>query len=663
MEKVLKKGKKKQIIYHINTNAKPLLKLNNIEDVRKYSCKYGAIIDILGKDEVNEKKGCSFIYGRYNTGSGNIILGLCLEAVGYERYVETTSMFHTIGGEEGNVDYCREAADVKVLNKQLTKKPRYALLTSETLNYDAAFNSIMELMNSYENRYGEYLECIIASRVVRDGLNFKNIKKIIITGPDWNPSSLYQAISRGIRFGSHDDLLKENSNFVIQVYQMAAVPDSSIVDNEGVDLHIYNIAFNKDKNISQMMLKIAQTNIGCQINYNRNVREKDLDYSPACYYKPCLYQCVDPFYDKVDYSTYNAYYIDDDVTLLITKLKTFFSDKNIYNIDDLYLLLKLSDQNDKRILILALEYMILNKIQILDSWGYVNYLYAYENIYYIARFYEEQSINNATINLIAYEDTSQLIYDALDLKNYNQFLKEDAELYKKFEALSINNKIKFLELYYFDYDRKYQEIMDHYKKMFFKLDEIMIQETTEKKLGKYATKGTAKKGEFKTGNIVYINMLQLLKETNKHNLIPFYFKANSQLRIFDNAGARGWRNTTVSESDIYTKELINYNADRFKEMQIKYNYLFGIDIGGEVLIVYKDPSKITTKEPKTKGQGIGRNESRGMECDSYSKDVLVTMAERLKINKTEIYDDDKVKTIDKLCYSIKNKLLTDNRIL
>ena len=537
VEKTIKTGKKKQTIYHINTTAKPLLKLNNIQDVAKYSSKYAAIIKILNKD-----KGSTFIYGRYNTGSGNIILGLCLEAVGYERYIETTSMFQTVNETGENLDYCRESNPIgpadtvgqKILNKNLTKKPRYALLTSETLNYDTAFNSIMELMNSYENRYGEYLECIIASRVVRDGLNFKNIKKIIITGPDWNPSSLYQAISRGIRAGSHDELLAENPNFVIQVYQMAAVPNPKYVDNTGVDLHIYNIAFNKDKNISQMMLKIAQFNIGCQINYNRNVRETDQDDSPACYYQPCLYQCADPFYTTVDYSTYNAYYIDEDVQKLIHKLKILLSSgENMYKVGDLFQLLGLLDQNDKTVLTLALEYMILNKVQILDTWGYINYLYEDNEIYYIARSYTNLSINNATVHLIAYENTTEQVYNALDLKNYNQFLKEDTVLDKKFENLSINNKIKFLESFYFDYPKKYQTIIDHYQNMFFKLDEIMVKETTAKKLGRPTKDKKCVGTEVKTGNTIYINMLPLLKETNKHNLIPFYFKANSQLRIYD----------------------------------------------------------------------------------------------------------------------------------
>ena len=649
LEKTLK-GKKKQIIYSINTEAKPALKLNNVEDVRKYSSKYGAIIDILKKD-----KGCSFIYGRYNKGSGNIILGLCLEAVGYERYVETTSMFHTI---EGNDDYCRESSMTKILNKKLTKKPRYALLTSETLDYDAAFNSLMELMTSYENRYGEYLECIVASRVVRDGLNFKNMKKIILTVPDWNPSSLFQAISRGIRAGSHDDLLKENPNQTIKVYEMAAVPNQTIVDNLGVDLHIYDIAFNKDKNISQMMLKIAQTNIGCQINYNRNVRENDKDYSSACYYQPCLYQCADPFYTEIDYSTYNAYYIDEDVSKIVKKLILNWASfkNNLYTVDDLSILVE--DSLLASNVLLALEYIILNKIQILDAFGYVNYLYESNGIFYINRYYDQSSMDYTTMYLIAYENTKQEMYDMLDLKNYNIFIRQDNDLNKKFEILSINNKIKFLEANYFDYDKKYEVIMSRYKKMFFKLNEIIIKENVlEKKRGRpkdVPCQGT----EFKTDNIIYINMLNLLKETNKHNLIPFYFKAHTALRIYIN---NNWRIATQCETDIYTKELIQYNADRFSEAQEEFKHFFGIDIGGEVLIVYKDPLKIT-KKVKTK-TGIGRDEPRGMECDSFSKDVLLTMAHRLKIKKTDIYKGEKPKTIDQLCHVIKNKLVEEDRML
>src|SRR5258708_14471018 len=95
------------------------------------------------------------------------------------------------------------------IKQDYIKKPRYALLTNETINNDVAYNSIMETMNSYENRHGEYIKCIIASRVARDGLKFKNIKNIVIVGPEYNPSATYQAIHRGIRTGSNQDLLNE----------------------------------------------------------------------------------------------------------------------------------------------------------------------------------------------------------------------------------------------------------------------------------------------------------------------------------------------------------------------------------------------------------------------------------------------------------------------
>ena len=39
------------------------------------------------------------------------------------------------------------------------------------------------------------------------------------------------------------------------------------------------------------------------------------------------------------------------------------------------------------------------------------------------------------------------------------------------------------------------------------------------------------------------------------------------------------------------------------------------------------------------------------------------MANRLGIKDSDIYDDGKVKTIDKLCTVIKNKLIKDNRML
>lgn len=95
-------------------------------------------------------------------------------------------------------------------------------------------------------------------------------------------------------------------------------------------------------------------------------------------------------------------------------------------------------------------------------------------------------------------------------------------------------------------------------------------------------------------------------------------------------------------------------------MQVKYNNLFGIDIGGEMLIVYEEEA---AKKKKVEELGINRSEARGRKCESYNKETLEDIALKLDINKNDIYTNKKLKTIDQLCVVIKDKLIEEKRIL
>lgn len=653
--------KRKQTIYKLNRQAKPELVLDSINDVRKYSCKYAAIIEAL------EKPGSSFIYGRYNTGSGNIMLGICMEeAAGYERLMETESVFET---KEQKAGYCDNGTVERTLKPGFAKKKRYALLTADVLENDAAFNAMMELMNSYENRHGEYLKCIIASRVARDGLNFSNIVKIIITGPDWNSKSTYQAISRGIRAGSHIDLINELGKVDIDVYQMAAVPKQKILKNLGVDIHIYEIAYNKDINTSHFMRKVIQCTVGCQIQYQRNVRDTDIDYSAACYYEKCDYYCVDSKPKAIDYTTYNAYYIEEDVIKLVDLLKNnllTWSQGKIFKIEDVYA--KIPQNYTMTCLRLALEKMIKNKIQLIDLYGFVSYLYQEHNQYYLSRDYQSKSITSFiyTNQLNVTRNMMNEFFEELNVQNYENFLsmesEEDILLY--FGLLSTDNKIKFLETQYINPDPKYDFITTKYKRLFFKMNQLKLNEKPMKSNLSPKAKGRPKKAEIAVGktisldNIVYVNMLQLYKGTNKHNFIPFYFKANTPLRIYNPEEKSGWRDMTASEQEMYSGKLVELNNKKFNKMQLKHNNLFGINIGGEMVIVYEEENA----KKKNADKGINRSEARGRECESYSKETLEDIALKLNISKSKLYQQEKLKTIDQLCTLIKNELIQQDKI-
>ena len=562
------------------------LKLNTIEKVYQYSCKYATIINKL-----NEDPGSAFIYGRFNKGSGNYMLGLCLEhAAGYERFTD-----YSVFISKSDNAYCSEQSE-RTLKPGFLKKKRYALLTGDTLKDDAKFLAVIELMNSYENRHGEYLKCVIASRVVRDGLNFRNILAIHLTGPDWNPSSMYQAIFRGIRSGSHDDL---DPGLIIKVYLHAAVP----LKGEGNDMHIYEVAYKKELKISQVMLKAIQCSIGCQIHYARNVRLTDKDFSSDCYYQKCQYRCVDPPYTAVDYSTYNAYYLDEAIKKLITPLKALLSLKLIWTLEEIQEVIPSP--------LLALEYIMNHKIMILNPTGFPSYLYQNQGQFYLGE-YTDAAITELDYQLVITENTYDQYLIELDQLKYQQFLKQTEHIETHFDQLSIDNKIKYLEYLYFHPN----EIFNKYKKLFFKVN------------GKP------------------VHLLNLLKETNQHNFIADYFKANTKIKIYN----QEWQDAPDSVgNDIFLQ-----NDQKFKRMQEEFDGLFGLDIADRFLISYQPVKKASKKA------GVARDESRGRVCTSFDKEVLEEIALKLKIKK--IYDQDKLKPREELCRLIKNQFIKENRM-
>lgn len=177
--------------------------------VEKFSSKFAAYIR-----SVESIPGNRFTYDTFVEGSGGIVLSLCLELEGYERFNESSSVFINLSG---NKSFCSPQANNKGERKQLkssfVKKKRYALLNDSAITINK-LQAMMELQQSYENRYGEYLKIIISSSSGREGINVFNCTAIDLLESEWNPSGNYQAKSRGVRTDSHEFLLRDAQKII-----------------------------------------------------------------------------------------------------------------------------------------------------------------------------------------------------------------------------------------------------------------------------------------------------------------------------------------------------------------------------------------------------------------------------------------------------------------
>lgn len=184
---------------------------------------------------IMEGEGACFVYVNY-VKTGAALLAICLEQLGFEQFTEKESIFV---GKSGRIKpYCapdRLDSESRFVRPGFRARPRFALLIGEM---SATRNdAIMEAMNSYENRNGDYIKVLIASRVGRDGINVNNSRQIHIVGPEWNRSTLTQAMFRAIRSNSHVALIEDEKQRLISRGMSEEEAEDKVKININVYLH------------------------------------------------------------------------------------------------------------------------------------------------------------------------------------------------------------------------------------------------------------------------------------------------------------------------------------------------------------------------------------------------------------------------------------------
>lgn len=215
-------------------------------------------------------RGCSFFYFDFVTAHA-IPFAMCLEAFGYERYNDGMSSFITANGK-------------KTLNME--KKKRYIFVTKD--NVASKLDNFKEIFNSKENVYGEYVQIIIGSRIIKDGINLFNVARIYIN-PSWNPANMIQAIYRAIRAVGHDNLIKsikelmkknnveqtfiDNFIYVVEQHKLSAFLEtrSKLSVSSSVDDYMYiNTIEEKSLDINRIMNMLIKYSFDRYINGNES---------------------------------------------------------------------------------------------------------------------------------------------------------------------------------------------------------------------------------------------------------------------------------------------------------------------------------------------------------------------------------------------------------
>lgn len=456
--------------YEPNNNL--LQWVSNLEYIRYLSAKFYTCIKLT-----EESKGNVFIFSPFRVGSGALLLGMCFRYFnngrGYKVFEHNESIFKSSNLQSQNVnEYCppstgsRENRQTKndiyaagTLRQDGSIEPySYAIITSGLSANRVA--TILETYNSYENRHGDYIKCLIVTPIAREGINTANTVTYINLGPGWNRALMFQSEYRVLRATSHDDLLNEmkelyisigrdpeEAKIIVEMYNLTAI---SPITNSSVDVEMYQISEKKDIEIRDMENIMHSVAIDCQINYERNIKSIKKEDEYICYNKAPL---------KLVYDSYNVLYSKHIIDNIINDIKYIFRMKFSITLMELYN--SLSNYKIKFVQ-LAIRELSLNKIPIIDRYGYPSYIREDGKQLYILREYPTiDKLMNTNLYVLDYYSNNLTITNNISISNYiskvnkksNILIKQellstnvlDPTWENKFEQLTLDNKIILLE--------------------------------------------------------------------------------------------------------------------------------------------------------------------------------------------------------------------------
>lgn len=272
-----------------------------LENLGQYSIKYKVLIENLLKS--NKLKQNSFVYCDAVKGSGLIVLSILLEMFGFKRNMGT--------------------------NNKNSKA--FSIISNETSSYSDIV-LINNIFNSKENMKGDIINIILGSRIISEGVSFKNVIHEHILTPHWNYSETSQVIARGWRMNSHQDLINLGENPSLTINQYVAIGSNK----NSIDLMMYEVSEKKDLEISKILKILKTSAIDCNIFKQRNLI-LGYDNQRECEYGECNYVC-DLNQSKKDFGKFkhnylNIYYVEEKQPIL-DFLQNYFKTNHEITIDD-----------------------------------------------------------------------------------------------------------------------------------------------------------------------------------------------------------------------------------------------------------------------------------------------------------------------------------------
>lgn len=666
--------------------------ISNLDYMRHLGCKYAETVRLC-----RDEPGNCYVYSEFVAGSGAIVEGLCFEAMGFERFNETRSVFISDPDDPSDDDQSSSGGLPPLCggsgkrNRRIRIPPRrrYALLTSETVLSEPKLNAILELMNSYENRHGDYLKVLIGSPISREGLSLSNVLQIHVSAT-WNESASYQALSRGLRATSHDDLIQEErqrlislgqdpdqARIIVRIYRHAAIfSDPNTGEQRSIDLEMYQLSELKALQIARMLRIMKQCAVDCQIHYNRNVRPNDVDGTPICDYDVCAYRCSDPAPLDLDRTTYDLYYSENVVASVINDIIDLFRTRFTITFDELYQIV--GRQYRPKFVLMAVERMTTNKTQLFDRYGFQSYLQVDGNMVYLTRdfpvgrrtsdggytlaYYGENLTANRPASLSTHVTRIQAGEQQTTVQELLQLEPGSAQFNQLFETLNVDNKATLLEEAVLRYTQGLATPVDmavigKYETVLYSLPEPTNDLRQSANALANRGKGRGRKpnpgsrlrlkpgqGDDQAGQdqlglsqpdpnaeTVFIHTLyQQLYDRVAYSVTSRRNKAEGRIRLLKPSEGIGWRDVNAFELPVYgaiVQREIARKAEPFERFGIYGSVLH--DSGFRIHDKAREQTELATKD--------ARVAKRGKICITWLKNELVDLMWRLQLRPAD-YD-------------------------
>ena len=230
----------KEALVKLSNPTKPYLKPGK-DGLSKYSPKMEEMLNEINKSQ----KELILVYSSYRTVEGLEIFSRILNANGYEQYNPVIKQ----KGEDEKYDY-----------------KRYAFFSGQ--EDVAERKKTIETYVNADNKYGKNIRVLLVSAAGAEGLDLKNIRKVLIMEPYWHHVRLQQIIGRAVRKNSHYDLPENERNVQPIIYLSILSPTQLEISKEkmSTDEHIYNVAQKKLRLNMEVLKAVQESSVDCMLN-------------------------------------------------------------------------------------------------------------------------------------------------------------------------------------------------------------------------------------------------------------------------------------------------------------------------------------------------------------------------------------------------------------